>query len=247
MDNVPRKADGRRVFSPDFKQATVQRILTGEKTVAEVSRELDIAPSVIRNWKRHYEAGGTTAVAANDEVVYAHELGLVPITTPAYSPQSNGLAEAFVKTFKRDYVDGAELRDAESVLAQLGGWVEDYNTRAPHSALGMRSPAEYRAEAPLSSSGEQHNGEHSSAVCGEGYHIDEAGGILERYPTERFDFDQLEETCLRIGRLARFGYVRGGRLGRILDGSQRTGKARLPAAGMLSVVLPALRIQMAIW
>jgi hypothetical protein len=29
---------------------------------------------------------------------------------------SNGLAEAFVKTFKRDYVDGAELRDAESVL-----------------------------------------------------------------------------------------------------------------------------------
>jgi transposase InsO family protein len=45
----------------------------------------------------------------------------------------------------------AELRDAESVLAQLGGWVEDYNTRAPHAALGMRSPAEYRAEVTLSS------------------------------------------------------------------------------------------------
>jgi len=34
----------------------------------------------------------------------------------------------------------------------LGGWIQDYNTRAPHSALGMRSPAEYRAEATLSSS-----------------------------------------------------------------------------------------------
>src|SRR6266851_10356789 len=79
-------------------------------------------------------------------------LGLVPITTPAYSPQSNGLAEAFVKTFKRNYVDGAELRDAESVLAQLSGWIEDYNTRAPHSALGMRSPTNYRAAATLSSS-----------------------------------------------------------------------------------------------
>ena len=88
---------------------------------------------------------------ATASVLYAHELGLVPITTPAYSPQSNGLAEAFVKTFKRDYVDGAELRDAETVLAQLGGWIEDYNTRAPHSALGMRSPIEYRAEASLSS------------------------------------------------------------------------------------------------
>jgi transposase InsO family protein len=57
---------------------------------------------------------------ATASVLYAHELDLVPITTPAYSPQSNGLAEAFVKTFKRDYVYGAELRDAESVLAQLG-------------------------------------------------------------------------------------------------------------------------------
>ncbi len=34
-------------------------------------------------------------------VLYAHELGLVPITTQAYNPESNGLAEAFVGTFKR--------------------------------------------------------------------------------------------------------------------------------------------------
>jgi hypothetical protein len=55
----------------------------------------------------------------------------VPITTPAYSPESNGLAEAFVKTFTRDYVGGAELRDAEFVLTPLGGWFADYNTQAP--------------------------------------------------------------------------------------------------------------------
>jgi hypothetical protein len=35
------------VFSAEFKRTTVQRILTGEKTVAELSRELDIVPSVI--------------------------------------------------------------------------------------------------------------------------------------------------------------------------------------------------------
>ena len=29
--------------------------------------------------------------------------------------------------------------DAEGVLGQLGDWIEDYNRRAPHSALGMRS------------------------------------------------------------------------------------------------------------
>ena len=41
MGEHRRKADGRRVFSTEFKRATVQRILTGEKTLAELSRELD--------------------------------------------------------------------------------------------------------------------------------------------------------------------------------------------------------------
>ena len=74
MGNVPRKADGRRVFNVEFKRATVQRILTGEKTIAELSRELDIAPSVIRNWKRFAEAGATTAVQASEDVVPASQL-----------------------------------------------------------------------------------------------------------------------------------------------------------------------------
>src|SRR5213593_1083150 len=68
------KADGRRMFTTEFKRATVQRIVTGEKTVAELSRELDIAPSVIRNWKRFAEAGATTAVQASEDVVPASQL-----------------------------------------------------------------------------------------------------------------------------------------------------------------------------
>jgi len=38
-----------------------------------------------------------------------------------------------------------ELHDAQSVLAQLGAWIDDYNRLEPNSALGMRSPADYRA------------------------------------------------------------------------------------------------------
>lgn len=48
-----------------------------------------------------------------------------------------------------DYVNVHDLCDAESVLAQLGGWIDDYNRQAPHSALGMRPPAEYRASREL--------------------------------------------------------------------------------------------------
>src|SRR5882672_425650 len=74
MGEHRRKADGRRVFSTEFKRTTVQRILTGEKTLAELSRELDISPSVIRNWKRYAEAGATTAVQASEDVVPASHL-----------------------------------------------------------------------------------------------------------------------------------------------------------------------------
>jgi len=70
----------------------------------------------------------------------------VPITTPVASPESNGMAEAFVNTMRRDYVEGADLSSGERVIEQLAAWIEDYNGFAPHSALGDRSPAEYRRE-----------------------------------------------------------------------------------------------------
>src|SRR5437870_13051870 len=74
MGEHRRKADGRRVFSTEFKRATVQRVVTGEKPVAELSRELDIAPSVIRSGKRFAEAGATTAGQASEDGVPAGQL-----------------------------------------------------------------------------------------------------------------------------------------------------------------------------
>src|SRR4030095_2022812 len=69
MGEFPRKSDGRRVFTVEFKRCVVQQLLKGEKTLAEVSRELDIQPSVVRQWKRRFEAGATAAVATNEDVV----------------------------------------------------------------------------------------------------------------------------------------------------------------------------------
>ena len=42
--------------------------------------------------------------AAHRTIEIALALNLVPCFTPVESPESNGMAEAFVKTFKRDYV-----------------------------------------------------------------------------------------------------------------------------------------------
>jgi putative transposase len=73
----------------------------------------------------------------------AQSIGLVPCLTPVRSPQSNGMAESFVKTFKRDYVYVHDRPDAQSVLAQLPRWFEDYNENHPHKALRMKSPREF--------------------------------------------------------------------------------------------------------
>lgn len=77
-------------------------------------------------------------------IIAAERLNLVPVTTPAYSPQSNGMAEAFVNTLRRDYIAAADLSSAAAVLAVVGEWMADYNVIAPHSALGFKSPVDYR-------------------------------------------------------------------------------------------------------
>ena len=69
MGEFKRKSDGRRIFTSDFKRATVERIRSGAATLAEVSRELEVAPAILRNWIRLVERGGKTAVEAGEDVV----------------------------------------------------------------------------------------------------------------------------------------------------------------------------------
>lgn len=70
-------------------------------------------------------------------------LGIVVCHTPRRSPQSNGLAERFFGTFKRDYVYQGELENLEEVARKLPRWLQDYNEVAPHSALEMKAPAQF--------------------------------------------------------------------------------------------------------
>ncbi len=75
---------------------------------------------------------------------FATSLNLRPCFTPVASPQSNGMAESFVKTFKRDYAGMNPLPDADTVLKAIHRWFEDYNENHPHSGLKWRSPRDFR-------------------------------------------------------------------------------------------------------
>jgi putative transposase len=82
---------------------------------------------------------------AGDTRSFARDIGLEPRTTPIESPQSNGMAEAFVRTIKRDYVRISRCSDAQTVMHQLPSWFTHYNEVHPHKALGYRSPREFIA------------------------------------------------------------------------------------------------------
>ena len=84
-----------------------------------------------------------SAYIAKDTLDTATALGLKLCFTPVRSPKSNGIAEAFVKTFKRDYARLSILPDAETLIALLPAWFEDYNEVHPHSGLKFLSPREF--------------------------------------------------------------------------------------------------------
>jgi len=84
------------------------------------------------------------AYIARDIRTFTESTGLSGCTTPIRSPELNGMAEAFVKTFKRDYVYGNHGPDAQSGPEQLPGGLDDYNEYHPHMGLNVKSPRQHR-------------------------------------------------------------------------------------------------------
>jgi transposase len=74
MENVAKGSDGRRLFTAEFKRTQIDRILKGEVTAAELSRELGVARSLVQRWKHLATKGAEAAVGSNGEVVPLAEL-----------------------------------------------------------------------------------------------------------------------------------------------------------------------------
>jgi len=94
-----------------------------------------------------------SAYIAGKTRAFAQQIGLRPVTTPVRSPQSNGMAESFVKTIKRDYVAFMPKPDVPTAMQNLAIAFEHYNEQHPHSALKYRSPREFRQHQELLTQG----------------------------------------------------------------------------------------------
>jgi transposase-like protein len=74
MANIARKSDGRRIFTDEFKRQQIGRVWRGELTLAELSRKLGIARSLLQRWKRLVPQDGHAASVSRRVVTRLSEL-----------------------------------------------------------------------------------------------------------------------------------------------------------------------------
>jgi transposase InsO family protein len=76
--------------------------------------------------------------------LHAHtvaDLGIKHLRTRPYRPRTNGKAERFIQTLQVEWAYAASYQNHHQRAAALAPWVEYYNWRRPHSALGHKPPA----------------------------------------------------------------------------------------------------------
>ena len=84
--------------------------------------------------------------ACEDYTARLEAHGIQPSMSRVGSPYDNAKAESFMKTLKREEVDGRAYRDVADARGHISAFIEDvYNRERLHSALGYLSPAEFEA------------------------------------------------------------------------------------------------------
>ncbi|MCL6963851.1 IS3 family transposase [Escherichia coli] len=135
LDCCDREALHWAVTTGGFDSETVQDVMLGA-VERRFGNELPASPV-------EWLTDNGSCYRANETRQFARMLGLEPKNTAVRSPESNGIAESFVKTIKRDYISIIPKPDGLTAAKNLAEAFEHYNEWHPHSALGYRSPREY--------------------------------------------------------------------------------------------------------
>jgi len=161
---------------------------------------------------------------------------LVTVVTPSFN-QGRFIRATIESVLEQDYprieylvIDGGSTDETVSILKEYSGrlrWVSERDRGQAHAinkgwrqASGslvayLNSDDVYLPGAVAQAVAALDAHPEVAAVYGEGYHVDERGAILERYPTEPFNADRLRETCficqptvfMRRDAVERVGYL----------------------------------------
>jgi transposase InsO family protein len=81
-----------------------------------------------------------SAYVSHAHAAACRQLGLRHLRTRPYRPRTNGKAERFIQTLLREWAYGRIYGTSVERTAQLPRWLEHYNFKRPHGALGHKPP-----------------------------------------------------------------------------------------------------------
>ena len=88
--------------------------------------------------------------ACGDYIQRLEAAAIQPSMSRPGCPWDNAMAESFMRTLKREEVDGRGYRDLAEAKASVGVFLEEvYNRQRLHSALAYLAPEAYEASQPL--------------------------------------------------------------------------------------------------
>jgi putative transposase len=84
--------------------------------------------------------------ACDDYAALLRQHDIAPSMSRVGNPYDNAKAESFMKTLKKEEVNGQTYRDVHHARSAIGAFLEEvYNHHRLHSALAYRPPAEFEA------------------------------------------------------------------------------------------------------
>jgi putative transposase len=88
--------------------------------------------------------------ACGDYIQRLERAGIQPSMSRPGCPWDNAMAESFMRTLKREEVDGRAYRDIEDARSLIATFLEEvYNRQRLHSALAYLAPEAYEASQPV--------------------------------------------------------------------------------------------------
>jgi len=130
------------VFSRRCIGSSIREHLRSSLAIAAL--EMAFSQREVKSGLLHHSDRGSQ-YASGDYIKALDQHGIQPSMSAKGNPYDNANAEGFMKTLKYEEVYLWEYENAEEAQASIGWFIEKiYNRRRLHSALGYRSPADFK-------------------------------------------------------------------------------------------------------
>jgi transposase InsO family protein len=119
--------------------------LRGSLSLAVLEMALTARPVMAGGRVHHSDRG--VQYACGDYIERLAAAGVQPSMSRVGCPWDNAMAESFMRTLKREEIDGKSYRDQADAQARIEAFIEEvYNRQRLHSALDHRSPMLFENE-----------------------------------------------------------------------------------------------------